>query len=152
MAGIVIVASDCDPGAAADFASAHGATATYFGIPDLYRPCVTTDYLPLHIAVPVEQWARPQYSFTAVKTSACTASPNEVVNVDPTGGAFTVTLPAGAEGGEVRLKNVGTSTNVVTVDGNGSQTIDGATTYAFSGARFSAHLIWDNVRGEWCVF
>lgn len=48
------------------------------------------------------------------------------------GGAFTITLPDAAtavDGFDLLIKKTDSSVNAVTVDGNGSQTIDGALTY-----------------------
>lgn len=67
-------------------------------------------------------------SVTATKTSAYTASPGELVQCDPTGGAFTVTLPtiaAGNKGQLVYIKNVSTSVTAITIAPAGGQTIDG---------------------------
>lgn len=63
---------------------------------------------------------------TATKTVNYTAAINELVVCN---GTFTVTLPASASnsGKTIDVKNIGTGT--VTVDGNASETIDGATTY-----------------------
>ncbi len=51
--------------------------------------------------------------------------------VDATGGARTITLPIAskAKNKVYNIKKIDSSTNNVTVDGNGSETIDGATTY-----------------------
>jgi len=53
---------------------------------------------------------------------------------DATSAAFTVTLPAAtSNSGRVYvIKKIDSSANVVTVDGNASETIDGATTHALS--------------------
>ncbi len=61
--------------------------------------------------------------------------------VDATSGAVTANLPtaSSSEGWVVVLKKVDASGNAVTADGNGSETIDGATTKALSSQ-------WDFVR------
>jgi len=51
-----------------------------------------------------------------------------MVFADTDGGAFTVTLPAGVEGQYMRIANVGTSGNDVTIDGNGAEQVRGAAT------------------------
>jgi hypothetical protein len=63
-------------------------------------------------------------------------SPKSVYLVDASGGAVTVTLPAAAStdaaaGRPVTVKNSGASNNV-TLDGDASETIDGATTLALT--------------------
>jgi len=65
------------------------------------------------------------------KTGAYTATNDDYV-IDCTSGTFTVTLPAssGRTGRILIIKNSGAGT--ITVDGNASETIDGATTYAIS--------------------
>ena len=74
------------------------------------------------------------WSVTAVKTSAHTAAIGELVRCDPSGGAFTVTLPTAASvsGQKIVIKNVTTSTNIITLDGDGSETIDGSLTVLMS--------------------
>lgn len=59
----------------------------------------------------------------------------KVLNVDASGAARTITLLAAAtatDGFEITVKKSDSSANAVTVDGNGSETIDGATTYVLS--------------------
>jgi hypothetical protein len=65
------------------------------------------------------------------KTGAYTATNDDYV-IDCTSGTFTVTLPAssGRTGRILIIKNSGAGT--ITVDGNGAETIDGATTYSLS--------------------
>ena len=65
------------------------------------------------------------------KTGAYTATNDDYV-IDCTSGTFTVTLPAssGRTGRILIIKNSGAGT--ITVDGNASETIDGAATYAIS--------------------
>ena len=65
------------------------------------------------------------------KTGAYTATDADYV-IDCTSGTFTVTLPAssGRTGRILIIKNSGAGT--ITVDGNGAETIDGATTYSLS--------------------
>lgn len=68
------------------------------------------------------------------KTSAYTATESDYVIVgNPTGGSFSITLPAAAtsDGFIYVIKNIHAS-NTVTIDGNASETIDGATTVALS--------------------
>jgi hypothetical protein len=72
---------------------------------------------------------------TASKTGAYTAtSSDDLIPCSASGGAFTVTLPAAASntGMVVTIKKTDSSSNAVTVDANGAETIDGATTVALS--------------------
>jgi len=69
--------------------------------------------------------------FTGSKTSAYTATGDEtIIPVDTSGGAFTVTLPAAASYAGKQLTIVKTSTdfNACTIDGDGSETINGSAT------------------------
>lgn len=69
------------------------------------------------------------------KTSAYTASSTDhTILGNATSAAFTVTLPAAGTCTQVTLviKKTDASANAVTVDGSGSETIDGALTYALS--------------------
>jgi ribosomal protein S4E len=56
------------------------------------------------------------------------------VKVDASGGAKTITLPtaAGISGKIYRIKKSDSSANTVTIDGNASETINGATTVVIS--------------------
>lgn len=76
------------------------------------------------------------------KTSAYTLTEaNDICLVDATGGAVTITLPtaAGKPGRTYTVKKIDASANAVTVDGDGSETIDGA-------ANVSLAAQWDSVR------
>jgi hypothetical protein len=57
---------------------------------------------------------------------------NTTILVDATGGNRTITLPTAASqpGMILHIKKIDASGNSVTIDGNGSETIDGATTKA----------------------
>lgn len=68
------------------------------------------------------------WTVTAIKTSAYSPAVWETVRVDPTGGAFTITLPTAASisGQQIKIKNISTSVNTVTIDGFGSETVDGS--------------------------
>jgi hypothetical protein len=76
------------------------------------------------------------------KTGAYTATNDDYV-IDCTSGTFTVTLPAssGRTGRILIIKNSGAGT--ITVDGNGSETIDGATTYSLSVQYATIQIISD---------
>ncbi len=71
---------------------------------------------------------------------------DKLVRVDATGGAVTIALLAAATAGDgfqVAIKKTDSSGNAVTLDGNGSETIDGATTLALSAQYQVAILISD---------
>lgn len=66
----------------------------------------------------------------ATVTAAYTATYGEIVLCDPTSAGFTVSLPTavGHDGEQVLLVNASASTNAITIDPNGSETINGSTT------------------------
>lgn len=75
-----------------------------------------------------------------------------VVDVDASGGAVTVNLPAVAtakNGFLVVVQKSDSSTNAVTVDADGAETINGQTTYSLPGQYTSATFICDGV--EWFI-
>lgn len=79
---------------------------------------------------------------TAVKTSAYTAGFGETVLCNPTGAGFTVTLPAAVAGAKpIIIKNDSTSTNTITIDGAGAETIDGAATATIAASRGVVRLV-----------
>jgi hypothetical protein len=93
---------------------------------------------------------------TAVKTAAYTASPGELVACDPTGGAFTVTLPnAPADKAQVEVKVVTTTApNAVTVACAGSDVFNvagGATTALLSVPGHGALFQYDAAAHIWTV-
>lgn len=66
------------------------------------------------------------------KTSGYTLTISDYLCIcDAASGAFTITLPAtsGIDGRIYQIKKIDSSTNIVTVDGNASETIDGALTF-----------------------
>lgn len=70
------------------------------------------------------------------KTAAYTAAFGETVLCDPTGGAFTVTLPPALAGmPDITIKNNSTSTTAITIDGDAAETIDGAATISIAASR-----------------
>lgn len=67
----------------------------------------------------------------AVAYPVVIADDGKLIDVDASGGARTITLPTVATAGDgfiIGVKKTDSSANAVTVDGNGSETIDGATT------------------------
>ena len=82
---------------------------------------------------------------TTTKTGTYTAAFGETVRCDPSGGGFTVTLPtptADDVGRSLRIKNITSSTNTITVSG-GSNTIDGASSVGMSTAHQCLNIEWD---------
>ena len=83
---------------------------------------------------------------TSQKTSDYTASNGDFVLVNLVGAAgdVTITLPAASSDAQVAIKIAGAANGkIVTVDGNSSQTIDGATTRTMDSDYESMHLISD---------
>lgn len=76
------------------------------------------------------------------KTGAYTATNDDYI-IDCTSGSFTVTLPAssGRTGRILIIKNSGAGT--ITVDGNASETIDGATTYSLATQYATVQIVSD---------
>lgn len=72
-----------------------------------------------------------------------------IVKGDTTGGAFTLALftAVGNAGKELILKNLGTSN--LTIDANGSETIDGALTKVLTNKYAAVNLISDNA--NWMI-
>jgi len=64
---------------------------------------------------------------TVIKISAFTAAANDLVRIDSTAGAFTVTLPAGADGDCISILDVACkcAINNVLVAASGSDTVSG---------------------------
>jgi hypothetical protein len=96
---------------------------------------------------------RGRHNITNVKTAAYTASINDTVRCNPTGGAFTVTLPAitaGNAGMQITVKNQSGSANVITISRTGADTIDGAasTTIAVSRGKITVE---SDGSGDWLI-
>lgn len=72
-----------------------------------------------------------------------------VIFADATSGAFTVTLPAVVAGAKVTVKKIDSSANVVTVDGAGTDTIDGSLTQPLAVQYSSLTLVSDGT--EWWI-
>lgn len=70
------------------------------------------------------------YAIRTVTGTTTAASTDRTILVDATSGAVTINLPAASSvvGIEYIVKKIDGSVNAVTIDGNGSETIDGATT------------------------
>jgi hypothetical protein len=86
------------------------------------------------------------FNVQAQKTSAYTASASDLVlvNLATAGADVTVTLPAASADAEVVIKIAGAANGyVVTVDGNGSETIDGSTTRTMDSDNEIMHVVSD---------
>jgi hypothetical protein len=96
----------------------------------------------------VGSWSRMgQYSGVTSKTAAYTATAgDDLILGNATSAAFTVTLPTavGIKGKRYTVKKTDASANAVTVDGNGSETIDGALTKALGSQFATITIVSDN--------
>jgi hypothetical protein len=87
---------------------------------------------------------------TALTTTATVAGAGTVYAVDATGGNFTVTLPPAATvAGRVYVFKKTTAANTVTIDGDGSDAIDGGTTTTLSSQWSKVTLISNGV--QWFI-
>ncbi|MGC2775549.1 MAG: hypothetical protein WA418_07905, partial [Bradyrhizobium sp.] len=88
-----------------------------------------------------------QYPTAALTANTVLSVTSQVVKVDPTAGAFAVTLPAAAnhEGESITIKNVSASVNAVTVTAGAGDSIDGAATAPLSADHFNFTVTSDGV-------
>lgn len=95
----------------------------------------------------------PLYASIVKKTATYTALLTDTIIItDTSGGAFTITLPKATGSGKVFVfKQVGTGTNALTIDGDGSETIDGATTHTAMDAQYDTITIVDSETGKWSI-
>jgi hypothetical protein len=96
-------------------------------------------------------WPHGKLTVTSVQTGTLTATAGQIVRCDPSGGGFTVNLPDATNlaGEIIIIKNVTSSTNTITVDGDAAQTIDGAATATITTAFGVMRLISD--AANWMV-
>lgn len=88
----------------------------------------------------------------AISSTTTLTSAHDIVTCDTSGGAFTVTLPTavGIEGKEYILKYSDSGIiNALTVDGDGSETIDGATTTTLNTEGETLRIISDGA--NWVI-
>lgn len=116
-----------------------------------------SDYAILIYSGALSKWrcmsSAKQFLTVASKTSNYTATANDdVIECNATSGAFTITLPAAASstGQRLYIKKTDASANAVTIDGNGSETIDGATTKALSSQYASYTIICNG--STWSIY
>lgn len=76
----------------------------------------------------VKQSGALKLAIRSVSATAALAATDFTVLCDATSGAVTANLPAAVDGTVYVIKKTDVSANAVTVDGNASETIDGATT------------------------
>lgn len=85
-------------------------------------------------------------AISSVKTGAYTvvSTTDHVIQCNPTGGGFTVELPATHSAGQVYvIKNVTGSTNTITIDPADADTVDGAASITITSAYGVARVISD---------
>lgn len=100
-------------------------------------------------------WATPSslvdWNITSVKTSAYTAAVGDLVRCNASGGAFTVNMPTavGNTGKRIGVLKIVTDTsfNQITIDGNGSETLDGALTRKLN--TFNEYYEWVSDGANW---
>ena len=77
-------------------------------------------------------------------SSQTLTSANDVVLVDASSGVVTITLPAASETGrQFEIKKIDSSANAVTIDPNGSELLDGATTAVINNQYESLTIVSD---------
>lgn len=92
------------------------------------------------------------YNITSISSTTTIGSSVDVVFCDASGAGFTVTLPTavGNDGKQIKIKKAESSTNVVVVDGNGTETIDGSATKSLNTGWQQVVLISDG--SNWYIF
>ena len=83
-------------------------------------------------------------------TSNTTLTEDTIVLADASSAALTVTLPAGTEGMRCVVKKIDSTSNDVTVDGNGAETIDEQLT-AVTNVQYTALTFVFHVSEWWIV-
>ena len=88
----------------------------------------------------------------SISTTGSVAADDYALFVDASGGAVTVNLPAVASnsGRVLNVKKVDSSGNAVTLDGNASETIDGATTLAIS-TQYQSYTVHCDGSAWWII-
>ena len=89
-------------------------------------------------------------SVTPIKTANYTASIGELVRCDPTGGGFTVTLPAaaGLTGKSLTIKNSSDAVDDIVIEPAGSDTIDGQPDITIQSARAALTFLSNGTNWE----
>jgi hypothetical protein len=105
----------------------------YYDGTDLQRLAIGSNGEVLQVSGGNPAWASSPVSNSSVttKTAAYTiATSDDIILADTTSAGFTLTLPtaSGNTGKIFEIKKIDSTNNIVTIDGNGSETIDGDTT------------------------
>ena len=90
--------------------------------------------------------------FTVVDgTTTLTAGDSQIILADATAGAMTITLPAIADADKYRyiIKKIDSSANAVTVDADGTETIDGSLTQVISSQYVAMQIVPHGT--EWSI-
>jgi hypothetical protein len=92
------------------------------------------------------------FGVTTLSADTTLSSVHHTVLVSASGAARTITLPAaGSHTGRIyKIKKIDATANTVTIDANGSETIDGATTYVISAQYGSVTVVSDGT--NWFIF
>lgn len=132
-----------------DYAVA-GTTVSYVGPSLLTSDKIEFWYVISLITAPSSS-SSGSVSVTTVKTSDYLASLGDFIKADPTGGAFTITLPTavGNSGRSVTVKNVSDSVNDINIDTTGLETIDDSSSIIMDVARLSYTFVSDGF--NWMV-
>lgn len=88
-------------------------------------------------------------STTITGTATLTTAPI-IQRLDASGGAFTTTLPpASTSAGQIFIFIRVNATNLPTIKGNGSETINGANTYTGLSAQYATAIFWTDGTSWW---
>ena len=93
-----------------------------------------------------QNWgAAETHKFNAISGAATLDGTYHTVSADASGGAFTITLPAasGLEGLEYVIIKADDTANAVTIDADGTETINGALTKALSAQYAKVKIVCD---------
>ena len=107
---------------------------------------------PAATASAVINFTRLRWNINPILTGSGTATANDLIECDPTGGPVTVALPPalGIVGQQITVKNISSSTNGITALPTGADTIDGFSAYATNGPYDSLIYVSDGV-SNWSV-
>lgn len=83
------------------------------------------------------------YDTISTQTGNYTASTNEIVLGDASGGAITITLPDPTETGIVTIKKIDSSSNAVEIATPNSETIDGDSSRTVTGQYVAREIVCD---------
>ena len=90
-------------------------------------------------------WSKDDSAITTKTGTYTVTTTDDIILVDATSGAFTITLPTAASttAKKYHIVKIDSTANAVTIDGNGSETIDGATTQILDG-QYTSMIISSN--------